>query len=419
MNDKKVYAWKFNLQEKSGYYDEIICPEFVNEDNWEAWRRYLRRLIERQLCEETMQTAEFQKELKAVRQAEAERLERDIRWEENREAAKRRRCMERPRRDYIPKGLTVDLEAAYAEYFRQEVTFVPQDKEDFLYMLRLIERWEKKSVPMVLATERPDAAYAIAKGLCEHLPLLLEREDLVAYLREYRLRIGKLIVASFAALVESVTAWNHEEKRKEVADYITDSLSQFDDYKYVQKKLLALVPKEKFVGEPVKIVREMNDEEERAVWEAGHKKREIERLRRESEAEPKSLIPLNKEYEEFIFDERSVGWDCDTIWYLMLNENKNIEILIELGEYQQAAQKFLQLTKSMCRHFVMDRHWEYFDDMYSPEYAINNLMRKFEELAKKGTLPEAVNDYLHEGWKEIAAMESCTNYGIPCNKLPF
>lgn len=327
--------------------------------------------------------------------------------------------MERPRRDYIPKGLTVDLEAAYAEYFRQEVTFVPQDKEDFLYMLRLIERWEKKSVPMVLATERPDAAYAIAKGLCEHLPLLLEREDLVAYLREYRLRIGKLIVASFAALVESVTAWNHEEKRKEVADYITDSLSQFDDYKYVQKKLLALVPKEKFVGEPVKIVREMNDEEERAVWEAGHKKREIERLRRESEAEPKSLIPLNKEYEEFIFDERSVGWDCDTIWYLMLNENKNIEILIELGEYQQAAQKFLQLTKSMCRHFVMDRHWEYFDDMYSPEYAINNLMRKFEELAKKGTLPEAVNDYLHEGWKEIAAMESCTNYGIPCNKLPF
>lgn len=57
---------------------------------------------------------------------------------------------------------------------------------------------------------------------------------------------------------------------------------------------------------------------------------------------------------------------------------------------------FLQLTKSMCRHFVIDRHWEYFDDMYNPEYAIEDLIEKFKTLAKQGKLPEAVDTYLHE-----------------------
>ena len=59
--------------------------------------------------------------------------------------------MARPKIDYIPKGLTVDLEETYAGYFKQEVEFRPENKEDFLYMLRLLERWEKKSIPAVLA----------------------------------------------------------------------------------------------------------------------------------------------------------------------------------------------------------------------------------------------------------------------------
>ena len=47
-----------------------------------------------------------------------------------------------------------------------------------MYILRLLECWEKKSVPAVLAKGRPDAAYAIAMGLCEHLPLLIMRDDI-------------------------------------------------------------------------------------------------------------------------------------------------------------------------------------------------------------------------------------------------
>lgn len=73
----------------------------------------------------------------------------------------------------------------------------------------------------------------------------------------------------------------------------------------------------------------------------------------------------------------------------------------------------------MCRHFVIDRHWEYFDDMYSPEYAIEDLIGEFKKLVTQGKLPKSVNTYLHEAWKEIEEMESCTDYGVPRGALPF
>lgn len=220
-------------------------------------------------------------------------------------------------------------------------------------------------------------------------------------------------------MVDSVAAWNNEEKREEVFTYIFTHLSRFDDFKRVQNNIQMLAPSKKFTGEPVKIEREMNDEEERAAKEAECRRREKERQMLEAEKEAKSLIPLNKDYEQRIFNRRNVDWDCYSIWQLMLEENKNIEKLLAVGEYQAATLMFLQLTKSMCRHFVIDRHWEYFDDMYSPEYAIRDLTEEFEKLEKEGKLPEDVNVYLHEAWKEIEGMESCTDYGVPRGALPF
>ena len=419
MPDKKTYEWDFDLFEKTWSLRGRPCPDCVNESNWRAWRQYLSRLISKHLCIETMQTQEFQEELEAVRKNEEERLAHRKKLDEAAEVRRRRSCMERPKIDYVPKGLYIDLEEEYAKYFQQVVTFFPDDKDDFMYMLRLLERWEKKSIPAVLAKGRPDAAYAIAMGLCEHLPLLIFREDIRDYLNEYKLRIGKLIYASFAALVDSVAAWNNEEKREEVFTYIFAHLSRFDDFKRVQNNIQMLAPSKKFTGEPVKIEREMNDEEERAAREAERRRREKERQMLEAEKEAKSLIPLNKDYEQNIFNIRNVDWDCYSIWQLMLEENKNIEKSLAVGEYQAAALMFLQLTKSMCRHFVIDRHWEYFDDMYSPEYAIRDLTEVFEKLAKEGKLPEDVNAYLHEAWKEIEGMESCTDYGVPRGALPF
>lgn len=419
MPDKKTYEWNFDLFEKTWSLRGRPCLDCVNESNWRAWRQYLSRLISKHLCADTMQTKEFQEELEAVRKNEEERLAHQKKLNEAAEVRRRRSCMERPKIDYVPKGLYIDLEEAYSKYFQQVVTFFPDDKDDFMYMLRLLERWEKKSIPAVLAKGRPDAAYAIAMGLCEHLPLLIYRDDIRDYLNEYKLRIGKLIYASFAALVDSVAVWNNEEKREEVFTYIFTHLSRLDDFKRVQNNIQMLAPSKKITGEPVKIEREMNDEEERVAREAERRRREKERQMLEAEKEAKSLIPLNKDYEQKIFNRKNVDWDCYSIWQLMLEENKNIEKLLAVGEYQAAALMFLQLTKSMCRHFVIDRHWEYFDDMYSPEYAIRDLTEEFEKLAKEGKLPEDVNAYLHEAWKEIEGMESCTDYGVPRGALPF
>ena len=420
MSDKKkIYDWEFGLFERAWGRRGVACPDCVNEGNHKVWRRYLDRAIRNLLRAETMQTEEFRELQEELRKEEAQRLAWEKRAEKMAEARRRRSRMARPKIDYIPKGLTVDLGEAYAEYFKQEVEFRPENKEDFLYMLRLLERWEKKSIPAVLAKGRPDAAYAIAMGLCEHLALLIYREDIRDYLNDYKLRIGKLIYASFAALVGSVAAWNNEEKREEVFTYIFTHLSRFNGFKRVQNNIQMLALNKKFTGEPLKIEREMNDDEERAAREAERRRREKERQMLEVEKEAKSLIPLNKDYEQRIFNKRNVDWDCYSIWQLMLEENKNIETLLAVGEYQTAALMFLQLTKSMCRHFVMDRHWEYFDDMYSPEYAIRDLTEEFEKLAKEGRLPEEVNRYIHEAWKEIEETECCTDYGVPRGTLPF
>lgn len=92
----------------------------------------------------------------------------------------------------------------------------------------------------------------------------------------------------------------------------------FADYKQVLKKLQILAPKTPFIGAPVSIEREMDDEEERAVREAERRRLEKERQILEAEKETKSLIPLKKDYEEHIFSHRYVDWDCSTIWQRML-----------------------------------------------------------------------------------------------------
>ena len=175
MSKKKRYSIIFYLSENTWSKSGIPCPDCVDESNYQAWSQYLSKQIDKLLCAETMQAAEFQEELEKIRRDREERIAHQKRLDEAAEVRRRRSCMARPKIDYIPKGLTVDLEEAYAEYFKQEVEFRPENKEDFLYMLRLLERWEKKSIPAVLAKGRPDAAYAIAMGLCEHLPLLIYR----------------------------------------------------------------------------------------------------------------------------------------------------------------------------------------------------------------------------------------------------
>lgn len=168
--------------------------------------------------------------------------------------------MEKPKIAYIPKGLTVDYEKEYGRLIRQEVTFVPTVEDDFLYQLRFLERWYKKSVPQLIELERPDAAYAVAVELCRQLPDFVFRRDIEGYLKPKKPRLRKLIEGAFSALVDSVKAWNNEEKRRWVCDFIFKQTKYYHDFRGLQKVMLQMMPSEPNVGEPVAVVREKSDE---------------------------------------------------------------------------------------------------------------------------------------------------------------
>lgn len=41
----------------------------------------------------------------------------------------------------------------------------------------------------------------------------------------------------------------------------------------------------------------------------------------------------------------------------------------------------------MCRHFVKDEHYNFFDDMYASDYAINDLQGFFNNLMQQTDFP--------------------------------
>lgn len=256
----KSFLWHLDFEPFTWhtFYGEQ-CPPFVTEENKEAWRRYLTKVIKKHLKKEVMNTSEFRDIEIQIRE---EKLLR-IKWDEQRKRSMERQRywakMERPRINYIPKGLSVDYEEEYSKYLLQEVSFEPRDNDDFMALLRLLERWHKKSIPQILAKNRPDAAYGIAMALCKHIPLLINRDDIQDLIGEYKRRIGKLLFDSYQALVVAVKAWNHEEKRQEVCRFIAETAVQYPNHRGMKKKLMDLMPVEPFHGEPLAVVREPNE----------------------------------------------------------------------------------------------------------------------------------------------------------------
>lgn len=114
---------------------------------------------------------------------------------------------------------------------------------------------------------------------------------------------------------------------------------------------------EPFIGEPVKVTREMNDEEEYQARQGQRRKEFEEHVRIVEEREEKSLIPLNSNYESMIFNRRNVTWELTIIDIQVGAEAKRIKTLAEIGNYMDAATHFLQLIKSMCKHFIEDEHY--------------------------------------------------------------
>ena len=411
---RKKYLIDFRIYEQT-WRDSYgwTCPDCVVEDNVEVWRRYVSAKISELITDETMQEPEFQKILEQVKEEKRRREEYDRREKELRikhaDERRRRSSMERPKITYIPKGLTVDYTEEYGRLLKQEVEFTPTCQEDFLYQRRLIERWYKKSVPQLIAMGRPDAAYGVSMALCKAIPQFVFREDIKTMLDTQRPQLRKLIIGAFEGLVESVKAWNNETERRKVCDFLSMEAKRYKAWRGMTQTLIAMVPSTAFEGEPMAVTREMSETE---VYQERLRKQE-EKRHMEAEKEARSIIPLNPDYETRIFNRRNIGWDCDQIWHLMLEENKRIERIAEQGDYQEAALRFMQMTKSMCRHFVEDEHYNYFDDMYSPEYAIDDLINLFVGLDKDDKLPVETKEYLEKAWQEIKETACYQDYGLP------
>ena len=362
---------------------------------------------------ETMDLPEFKEYMAKVQEEKRKREEYNRREKELRikhaDERRRRSSMERPKITYIPRGLTVDYTEEYGRLLKQEVEFTPTCQEDFLYQRRLIERWYKKSVPQLIAMGRPDAAYGVSMALCRAIPQFVFRKNIKTMLDTQKPQLRKLVVGAFEGLVESVKAWNNETERRKVCDFLHTEAKRYKEWRGMTQTLVALVPSAAFEGEPKTVIREMSETE---VYQERLRKQE-EKRRMEAEKEARSIIPLNLDYETRIFNRRNISWDCDQIWHLMLEENKRIERLAEQGDYQEAALRFMQMTKSMCRHFVEDEHYNYFDDMYSPEYAIDDLINLFVGLDKDGKLPIDTKEYLDKAWLEIKETACYQDYGLP------
>lgn len=120
------------------------------------------------------------------------------------------------------------------------------------------------------------------------------------------------------------------------------------------------------------------------------------------------MIQLNPRYEE-IFNSDNIDQDCDRIASLMSVEAKFIKETLDAGQYKQAVTMYLQLLKSMTKHFVEDEHWCYFDDWYSPDYSmelIYDAIMKYDIDAESWALME-------EGHNEIQQSECYEDYGCP------
>lgn len=107
----KSFLWYLDFEPFTWhtFYGEQ-CPPFVTEENKEAWRRYLTKVIKKHLKAEVMNTPEFRDIELQIREEKLLRIKWDEQRKRSMEKQRYRAKMERPRINYIPKGLNVDYE---------------------------------------------------------------------------------------------------------------------------------------------------------------------------------------------------------------------------------------------------------------------------------------------------------------------
>lgn len=394
---------KIEISYKKGgtsYIRQVFIPysELVTEQNQEFWQDYLYDKIPHLVDESALHSPEYQ--------AYLDRLEQKRKWQEEQKIREEINKYRSPLHDnltYIPLGRSLDYEHYFHDYIRKLLEWKFRDEEDFSYLMQRLKRWATKTCPKHIEKKRPDVAYAIAKCFFIHLPDFMNREDVAVKWEDsyQKTKMNKLIRLYFEVLSQAVLYWNHEKKRQELFTLLSEQSAR---HSFIQKqagKLMAMIPDNPLQGEPISITYQLTAAEKRA-----------EAAQEEEERDRNALIKYNAEYEKMMkwgqFD-----WDGEMLAKVIRNDYSPVlKKQLTPGKLKEGVYSFLQLLKSISKHFVKDEHYNYFDDMYSPDYECTDLYNQILQQLQKHPDAEA-EELLKQGLEEIRQMEAFTGYGYP------
>ena len=401
-------------------YLKLDDNDLVTPQNAEVWARYLHRKLKELVTKEAMESVEFQKIAESIQ----EQKRRHDEWvagepERRRRANHKKELRRTPPLGYIPDGLHADYGKEYGFYIDSIINWTPEDNEEFLYQIRSFERMATKYVQRCIENGRPDAAYAQTAEILRSLPRWEQREEMAEFFSRYKTRLRKLVKTVCTAMIESAIAWNNQEKLIEANALFEGFQSEFVAWGMKTKTMLEMQHTPDIGGEPITIERKPSKQEQYEIYLAEQRRRAEERRKAEEEAEKHSLIPLNQYIEKTIFTRNNVDWECTTIGREVYSLDREVKKYIERGQAHEALLLFLQIVKSMCRHFISDEHWGMFDDVYDPEYSCNSIVDTLNNAYRQGKFTQSDLDFFHEAWKEIVKMEAVWNYGIGNFKFEF
>ena len=398
-------------QGRTSYIRQVFIPysELVTKQNHEFWQSYLYNKIPGLVDEGALHSPEHQ--------AYLERLEQQRKWQEEqklREETYAYRKLLHDNLSYIPLGRNYDYEYYFHGYIRQIMEWKYRDEEDYSYLLQRLKRWAAKTCPKHVEKKRPDVAYAIAKCFFIQLADFLSREDIAPKLEDsyQKTKINKIIRLYIEALAQAVEHWNHEEKRQELFVLLKEQSSRHPLIRKQAGKLVATIPATPFSGDPMTITYQLTAAEKRAEAQKEARLRAEQRRLEEEIRERNALVKYNPKYEK-LMEWGRFDWDGTMLATIIRSDyTPELKQLLAGGKTHEAVMSFLQLLKSLCKHFVKDEHYNYFDDMYSPDYECTDLFRTLIKHLQKHPDAESQN-LLQEGLAEIRKMEAFTNYGIP------
>ena len=116
---------------------------------------------------------------------------------------------------------------------------------------------------------------------------------------------------------------------------------------------------------------------------------------------------------EAIFNKCNLDDDCDTIARLLSPYRKAVCESLSQDNYAEAVTILLEVIERLTRHFVEDEHYDYFDDMYSPDYVCLDMMKAVIEAIKNGNFPDEELQRLKKELEKLMQTEAYEDYGSP------